>query len=168
VGEAADASGVRRFSFAASNGVQSMSDEQHWRTLERIYLRARTNAYYQPTIRISRAESEIEITARPDFHHAANAVHGSVYFKLLDDAGFFAANSLVPDVFVLTSSFTIHLLAPVAEGVLRATGKVINAGARQFVAESHLYDDQGKLIAHGIGTFVRSKLGLAGSEGYEG
>jgi uncharacterized protein (TIGR00369 family) len=143
-----------------------MSDDLHWRALERIYLRAPTNAYYQPAIRIAKAESEIEITARSDFHHAAHAVHGSVYFKLLDDAGFFAANSLVPDVFVLTSSYTIHLLGPVSEGILRAKGKVINAGARQFVAQSHLYDANGKLIAHGIGTFVRSKLTLALSDGY--
>ena len=39
--------------------------------------------------------------------HAAGAVHGSYYFKVLDDACYFAANSLVSDVFVLTVSFVI-------------------------------------------------------------
>jgi acyl-coenzyme A thioesterase PaaI-like protein len=36
-------------------------------------------------------------------HHSIHAVHGSVYFKALDDAAFFAVNSLVEDVFVLTA-----------------------------------------------------------------
>jgi uncharacterized protein (TIGR00369 family) len=135
----------------------------HWRALERIYLSAPTNAYYQPSIRVGNAESEIRILARPDFHHAAHAVHGSVYFKLLDDAGFFAANSLVHDTFVLTSDFTIHLLHPVAEGILVARGKLVSASARQFVAESHLYDAEDRLLAHGVGTFVRSKLELGAS-----
>jgi hypothetical protein len=34
---------------------------------------------------------------RPDFFHAAHAVHGSVYFKALDDAAFFAVASLVQE-----------------------------------------------------------------------
>ena len=143
-----------------------MTDETHCRALERIYLHAPTNEYYRPEIRVGAGESEIRIAIRPDFHHAAHAVHGSVYFKLLDDSGFFAANSLVPDVFVLTSNYTVHLLRPVSEGVLVARGRVVHASARQFVAESQLYDGNEKLLAHGVGTFVRSKLPLAPSLGY--
>ncbi len=46
----------------------------------------------------------------------------SVYFKALDDAAFFAANSVVEDVFVLTTNFNIQLLRTVTEGTLIATG----------------------------------------------
>lgn len=143
-----------------------MSDETHWRALERMYLGAPTNAYYQPAIRIGNAECEIRIAIRPEFHHAAHAVHGSVYFKMLDDSAFFAANSLVPDAFVLTSNFTIHLLRPVSEGMLVSRGRVISASGRQFVCESQLYDANDKLIAHGVGTFVRSRLALESGLGY--
>jgi uncharacterized protein (TIGR00369 family) len=143
-----------------------MEDEEHGRALERIYLNAPTNDYYQPTIRVGRGESEIRVEARPDFHHAAGAVHGSVYFKLLDDAAFFAANSLLRDYLVLTSNFTIHFLRPVSTGTLLARGRVVNAGARQFVAESQLFDAGGTLLAHGVGTFIRSKLDLASRAGY--
>jgi acyl-coenzyme A thioesterase PaaI-like protein len=76
-----------------------VDEEAHYRALERIYRNAPTNRYYDPTIRVSHAASEIQIPVRPDFHHAAGAVHGSVYFKLLDDAGFFASNSLLHDCF---------------------------------------------------------------------
>ena len=143
-----------------------MSDERHWRRLERLYVSAPTNAYYRPEIRIGDAVCEIEVAARPDMHHAAHAVHGSVYFKLLDDAGFFAANSVVPDVFVLTADFNIHLLRPVAEGVLLAKGRLLHAGARQLLAESQLYDADGQLIAHGVGTYVRSRIALGPDVGY--
>jgi len=137
-----------------------MSDE-HYRRLEHLYVNAPTNAYYRPVIRVGHGVAEIEIEIRHEFHHAADAVHGSVYFKMLDDAGFFAANSVVFDNFVLTSDFTIHLLRPVAEGMLLAKGKLVHEGARQLLAESQLFGPDGQLLAHGVGTFVRSKLPLA-------
>ena len=143
-----------------------MTDEEHWQALERMYVNAPTNRYYEPAIRIERAASEVRVHIRPDFHHAAGAVHGSVYFKLLDDAAFFAANSLLRDYFVLTSNFTVHLLRPVSEGTLVAKGRVVNAGARQFVAESQLFDRNETLLAHGVGTFIRSKLDLASRVGF--
>ena len=135
-------------------------DDAHFRNLERIYISAPTNAYYQPAIKVEHGAAEIRITARPEFHHAANAVHGSVYFKMLDDAAFFAANSLVADTFVLTASFTIHLLRPVSEGMMVAKGSVVNAGARQILAHAQMFDERDQLIAHGVGNFVRSRIPL--------
>ena len=141
--------------------------EEHWRRLERLYLNAPTNAYYRPSIRIGDRICEIEVAVRPEFFHAAHAVHGSVYFKLLDDAGFFAANSVVEEHFVLTSDFNIHLLRPVTAGVMLAKGRLLNAGARQLLGEAQLFDSQGQLVAHGVGTYVRSRIALTPEVGYE-
>ena len=88
------------------------------------------------------------------------AIHGSVYFKLLDDAGFFAANSLVPDVWLLTANFTIHLMHPVSTGRLVARGRVVHPGGRQFLADAQLFDSDSRLVAHGIGAYVRSKMAV--------
>src|SRR5215212_9842816 len=134
--------------------------EEHWRKLERMYVAAPTNGYYSPTIRIGDGVCEIVVAARPDFHHAAGAVHGAVYFKLLDDAGFFAASSVVRDVLVLTANFTIHLLRPVVEGPLTGRGRLLNGGSRQFLAEAQLFNAQEQLVAHGVGTYVRSRIAL--------
>ena len=141
--------------------------EDHYRKLERLYLAAPTNAYYQPAISIGAGVAEIRIDVRPDFFHAAAAVHGSVYFKLLDDAGFFAANSLVPDVMVLTANFTVYLLRPVSSGTLTARGRVLSSGGRQFLAEAQLWSSESQLIAHGTGTYVRSKISLGPDLGYQ-
>lgn len=143
-----------------------MSDERHWRSLEHLYLGAPINIYYRPAIRIGDGVCEIEVAARPDFHHAAHAVHGSVYFKLLDDAGFFAANSQVREFFVLTSDFTVHLLRPVSEGMLLAKGKLVHAGARQLIGEAKLFNSANQLVAHGVGTYVRSNIALTPEVGY--
>lgn len=145
--------------------MSDRSDEPHWRSLESLYRAAPTNEYYRPEITIGEGICTIEVVVRPDFFHAAHAVHGSVYFKMLDDAGFFAANSLVPNVFVLTANFTIHLLRPVTHGVLVAKGRVINKGARQLVGEAQLFN-AGELVAHGVGTYVTSKIQLDARVGY--
>ncbi len=134
--------------------------EEHYRRLERLYVAAPTNVYYRPTISVGNGIAEIQIEVRPDFYHAATAIHGSVYFKLLDDAGFFAANSLVTDVWLLTANFNIHLLRPVSTGRITARGKVVHPGGRQFLAEAQLFDSESQLVALGIGAYVRSKLAL--------
>jgi uncharacterized protein (TIGR00369 family) len=103
---------------------------------------------------------------KPDFFHAADAVHGSVYFKLLDDAAFFAVNSLIDDYFALTASFTTYLLRPISEGTMKANGTVVHAGARSFIAESVVMDGEGKQIARGSGNFVVSKIRLTADMGY--
>jgi uncharacterized protein (TIGR00369 family) len=139
---------------------------EHFRKLEHMYLTAPINAFYSPTIWISHGEAGITIPVKPEFFHAADAVHGSVYFKLLDDAAFFAVNSLIEDYFALTASFTTYLLRPISEGTMKATGKVVYAGARSFIAESVVEDDKGKEIARGSGNFVISKIKLTADVGY--
>ena len=135
--------------------------EEHFRKLERMYLSAAFNEIYQPTLTISEGEAEVSFAAGPHLHHAANAVHGSNYFKALDDAAFFAVNSLVKDVFVLTVTFNIQLLRPISEGRMIATGLVVNAGKTVWVADSTLRDEGGRLLARGTGTFMRSKVALS-------
>ncbi len=139
---------------------------EHYRKLEKMYLSAPINAFYSPSIWITHGEAEISIAVKPEFFHAADAVHGSVYFKLLDDAAFFAVNSLIEDFFALTASFTTYLLRPVSEGTMKATGKVVHAGGRSFLAESVVVDAEGHEIARGSGNFVTSKIKLTPAMGY--
>jgi len=145
-----------------------MDNAQHFTRLENMYKAAPINAFYPPRIHIEPGACSIEIDVRPEYFHAAGAVHGSVYFKILDDAAFFAANSYVPDVFVLTTSFTTYLTRPVSEGVMRAQGRVVNQNRTQFIAESVVYDAQDREIARGNGIFVRSKIALSEVPAYKG
>jgi len=139
---------------------------EHYRKLEHMYLKAPINAFYSPSIWISHGEAEITIPVKADFFHAAAAVHGSVYFKLLDDAAFFAVNSLIEHHFALTASFTTYLLRPISEGTMKAIGRVVHAGARAFIAESVVVDGNDAEIARGSGNFVISKIKLTADMGY--
>jgi len=141
-------------------------NREHYRRLEHMYLAAPINAFYSPGIWISHGEAQITILVKPEFFHAAAAVHGSVYFKLLDDAAFFAVNSLIADYFALTASFTTYLLRPIAEGTMKATGRVVYAGTRSFIAESVVVGSDSKEIARGSGNFVMSKVKLTADVGY--
>ena len=85
---------------------------------------------------------------------------------MLDDAAFFAANSLEGDVFVLTTSFTTHLTRPVSSGTLRSVGRVVSRNKSQFIAEAVLHDSEGNQIGRGSGVFMRSKLPPSGTRGY--
>ena len=144
-----------------------MPKEAHYRKLERMYASAPVNDYYAPTMRVSEGRAEVTIPVRRDFFHAAGAVHGVVYFKALDDAAFFAVNSLVDDVFVLTVSFNVYLTRLISEREMKATGQVVHRSRRLFVAESALVDSDGREIARGSGTFMPSTIPLSPKVGYE-
>ena len=143
-------------------------NKEHFEKLERMYLQANMNThiYDTTTIKIQKESSEIGLMISKKYFHALGAIHGSVYFKLLDDAAFFAVNSIVEDVFVLTTSFNITLVRPATEGVIKSIGKVRYQSRHLYVAESTLYNENGKEIAFGTGNFAKSKIELTKEIGY--
>ena len=143
-----------------------MTDAEHHRKLERLYAAAPVSQWYGATIAVADGRAEVRLATRPEFHHAAHAVHGSVYFRALDDAAFFAVNSRVRDVLVLTVSFTVHFARPVTSGELRAVGRLLHGSGRLFLAEADLVDSAGRLLGHGSGVFTRSAVSLDPSIGY--
>jgi uncharacterized protein (TIGR00369 family) len=150
---------------ALSDGVKPMN-AAHARKLENMYLAAPISRLYEPTIRVSEGAAEIAIAVAPTFFHSAGALHGSVYFKMLDDACFFAVSSLVEEVFVLTTSFTTYLTRPVTCGRLTANGCVVHAGKMLYLAEAVLVGDDGGEVARGNGAFMKSRIALTAEIGY--
>jgi acyl-coenzyme A thioesterase PaaI-like protein len=70
----------------------SAPDPEHFRRLERLYATAPVTQWFGTRLVVGNGEAEVRLSVRPDFFHAAHAVHGSVYFRMLDDAAFYAAN----------------------------------------------------------------------------
>ena len=141
----------------------------HYQKLSNMYLQANVNTqlYSSTTCTISNEEAEIGLTVSEDYFHALGAIHGSVYFKLLDDAAFFAVNSIVTDAFVLTTSFNINITRPVSSGKITAIGKIKFKSRNLFVAEATLYNEVGKVVAFGTGNFTKSKIPLTEEIGYK-
>lgn len=139
----------------------------HFRALENLYATAPVNALFASALEvISPGRSRITFETREDYFHAAGATHGTIYFKMLDDAAFYAANSLVSDRFLLTTGFNLHFTKPLRTGKVVAEGRWISGKRRVFVAEAHLVDEEGDEIGRGTGTFMRSHIALSGLDGY--
>jgi len=139
---------------------------QHFSDLEKMYLSSPICRIFNPTIAITEERAEIEIEVEEKYFHAAGAVHGAVYFKMLDDAAFFAASSLEREVFLLTASFTTYLTRPISSGIIRSVGTVANKTRTQFIAEAIAYNAEGKEIGRGSGIFVRGRTPLDSTTGY--
>lgn len=142
-----------------------MTDE-HFRRLERMYDRAPCNRNLAANLVIEKGKAQVQMPVQEHLFHAANAVHGAFYFKLLDDAAFFAVNSVVTEVFVLTVTFNIQLIRPISEGNLHSIGTLVRASNTLFFADATVKSDTGKEIARGSGVFSRSKMPLTEEIGY--
>ena len=143
-------------------------NQEHYSKLERMYLAANVNTqiFDTTTITIADGSAQIGLTIHEKYFHALGAIHGSVYFKLLDDAAFFATNSVVTDVFVLTKSYNIHFKRPVNSGVLKAVGTLESTSGDSYFAKAELLNESGKVVGYGSGEFVKSKVNLSPEIGY--
>lgn len=141
--------------------------ELHYRALERLYAAAPINRLFASRLAIDgEGRSTIRFDITEAVYHAAGAAHGTIYFKMLDDAAFYAANTLVTDRFLLTTSFNLHFTKPVRIGPVVAEGRWISGKRRVYVAEARLIDEEGEEIGRGTGTFMRSHIPLSGLAGY--
>ncbi|MGK6322851.1 PaaI family thioesterase [Sphingomonas sp. DT-51] len=139
----------------------------HHRALESLYAAAPINRLFESRLEIA-APGVARIHFRVDrrHFHAAGAAHGTSYFKMLDDAAFYACNSLVTDRFLLTTQFSLLLTRPLGEGPVVAEGRWVSGQRRVFVAEARLVAEDGEEVARGTGTFMRSRIALATLPGY--
>ena len=97
----------------------------------------------------------VDLPYNPNLDHALGGVHGGVYATMLDCAGWFTAAATTDrSCWVATSEFTVHLLQPVQRSSLRATGRIVQVGKRQVIAEMDLKDGDGRLVGRGVGTFI--------------
>ena len=139
----------------------------HHRALESLYAAAPINRLFESRLEIvERGRSRISFMLDRRFYHAGGAAHGTSYFKMLDDAAFYAANSLVTDRFLLTTAFNLLFTRPMTEGDIVAEGRWISGQRRVLIAEARLVDAGGEEVARGTGTFMRSRIPLATLPGY--
>lgn len=149
------------------SGSDHSGAELHYRALEALYASAPINRLFASRLQVVRqGETRILFDVDEAVHHAAGAAHGTIYFKMLDDAAFYAANSLVSDRFLLTTGFNLHFTKPMRSGPVVAEGRWVSGRRRVFVAEARLIDSEGDEVGRGTGTFMRSYIALSSLAGY--
>ena len=144
-----------------------MPTDEHLRGLAAMYALAPTNQIYEGLeLTFADGAATIQTEVTPNLHHIGGALHGSHYFKLLDDAAYFAVNALVDDVYVLTAQFSVQLFRPIVAGRIQSVGRVTKPGRGLFYAESVLTGPDGKELARGHGSFAKSPHKLTDMPGY--
>jgi uncharacterized protein (TIGR00369 family) len=139
----------------------------HYRALESLYRHAPVNALFESRLEIvEKGFARIRFEVGEQLFHAAGAAHGTLYFKMMDDAAFYACNSLVTDRFLLTTAFNLLFTRPLRSGPVVAEGRWASGRRRVLVGEARLIDSDGALAASGTGTFMRSHIPLSGLPGY--
>ena len=152
---------------SADTAGSATGEGAHFRALERLYAAAPINALFESSLEIvAPGVARIGFLIDERHYHAAGAAHGTSYFKMLDDAAFYACNSLVSDRFLLTTAFNLLFTKPLGEGPVVAEGRWISGRRRVLIGEARLVDAEGEEVARGTGTFMRSRIPLAGLPGY--
>jgi uncharacterized protein (TIGR00369 family) len=80
-------------------------------------------------------------------------LHGGVISALVDIAGDYAVESQTEGD-VPTIDLRVDYLRPAKRGALVATGRVVKAGRRVFVADVEVKDEEGRLVAIGRGVYA--------------
>ena len=89
------------------------------------------------------------------FYNPIGVVHGGYAATLLDTCmGCAVHTTLPPGQAYTTLEFKVNFVRAMTgqTGRVRAEGRVIHPGKRAATAEGHIYDAQGKLLAHGTTT----------------
>lgn len=103
------------------------------------------------------AEGEVVVYLTPqEFHYnPLGTMHGGVISALLDTAAGCSVHTTLP-VGVGYTSLDLHtrFLRPITveSGRLRCEGSVTSRGRQTALAEAHLYDGSGRLVAHATST----------------
>lgn len=96
-------------------------------------------------------------TLEPDSRmlNPIGSVHGGIAATLLDSCMGCAVHTTLPSgAGYTTAQLNLHYLRSMQPGMgrVRATGTVLHRGRKQSTAEAKLFDDQGRLLAHGTTT----------------
>ncbi len=139
----------------------------HFERLIKMYAKAPIHNFYKNIdLKVEANKSSVSLPITPDFFHGGMSTHGSVYFKLLDDAAYFACQSVIEDFFIVTTNFNVNLLRPITKGTVTAIGQMDFSSKQLFTATAELFDERGRLCGKGQGQFMKSKLPLSAVDDY--
>jgi uncharacterized protein (TIGR00369 family) len=83
-------------------------------------------------------------------------VHGGVVASLIDSAFAFAIIPILGEgERTVTVDLTIHYLRPVSSGAAKAVARVVRAGRRVITVSAELFDENEKLAATALSTYLR-------------
>jgi uncharacterized protein (TIGR00369 family) len=99
----------------------------------------------------------LRLALREELMRNDGIVHGGVMASLIDSAFAFAIIPILGEgERTVTVDLTIHYLRPLSSGgVARAVARVVRAGRRVITVSADLFDENDKLAATALSTYLR-------------
>ncbi len=105
-------------------------------------------------IRYDKGSAEVELSTMPYHLQHLGFIHGGVISTLMDNTGWYAAVSNLPEGCTsVTMEIKINYLKPASGAHLRALGKVIRQGKKTSFVTIELHDAD-NLVAFATGTYA--------------
>jgi acyl-CoA thioesterase len=99
----------------------------------------------------------LSMKLRDDLMRNHGIAHGGAIATLIDSAMAIAIMALLEEnERTVTVDLTIHYLRPISEGTARASARVVRAGRRVITVSAELFDQNEKLSATAISTYLRT------------
>ncbi len=96
------------------------------------------------------------VPVREELMRNDGIVHGGVMASLIDSAFAFAIIPILADgERTVTVDMTIHYLRPLRGGVAKASARIVRAGRRVITVSAELFDENDKLAATALSTYLR-------------
>lgn len=109
----------------------------------------------EEVVRRESGDTEVLLPVRPFVLNRNGVVHGGVICTLMDEAiGWAAYNSLGEGGQTVTAELKINFLTAATGGTLAGRGRVIRQGKHLIVGEGDIVDQEGRLLARGLGTWM--------------
>ena len=135
--------------------IYLMNSKDHYLALINMYQAAPMTKMFPADLQIEQGKAIISLIIKEDYFHVAQGLHGSVYFKLLDDASAFAAYSITQSFFAYTANFNINFTAPVTQGKITAVGELVKHEGKKLFTTSRLFNELGLEVANAEGLFIQ-------------
>jgi acyl-CoA thioesterase len=101
-------------------------------------------------------QAVLSMKIRDDLKQNHGIAHGGSVAALIDSAMAIAIMPILSEnERTTTVDLTIHYMRPLTEGTARASARVVRAGKRVITVSAELFNEQGKLAATALSTYLR-------------
>ncbi|RMG60266.1 MAG: PaaI family thioesterase [Deltaproteobacteria bacterium] len=130
-------------------------DREWLDTLEMIYRKAPISRTLKSDISFDdEGRAHFSLQFHPGVCHALGDIHGGIIGAMVDNATWFTAAAMYPNVWITTTEFHTYLIKTPARQNIYSEGWVIHRGKRLAVTRAEVRREDGELVAYGTATFV--------------
>jgi uncharacterized protein (TIGR00369 family) len=136
--------------------MSEITEEQRKRAADSLHSLPFAKLIGMRLVDLRSEEAVIEIGMRDELRQPQGVLHGGVTATLIDTAMAFAViTRLGPEEKATTVDLTVHYLRPHMYGSFTCTAKIVRAGRRIFTVSADVVNEEQKLIATAVSTYMK-------------